>query len=99
MIYAQILTVMLSAISPIHAAPFLHAALETEPYNCGYVRTRLNSSVVAGISAFGACTPFFFNKTINDYQDAFAYTLYGGCQCQFYRYFESTQHHSELHVN
>jgi hypothetical protein len=85
MFYASILTGMLSAISPIYAAPFPHTALEADPYNCGYVRTRWNSSVVAGISAFGACTPFFFNDTINDYQDAFAYTLYGGCHCQFYR--------------
>ncbi|KAF2622123.1 hypothetical protein BU25DRAFT_463082 [Macroventuria anomochaeta] len=58
--------------------------MSADPYNCGYVRTRWNSSVVAGIFALGHCEPFYYNETIGAYQDAFAYTLYGGCTCRFY---------------
>ncbi|KAF1924502.1 uncharacterized protein M421DRAFT_8804 [Didymella exigua CBS 183.55] len=58
--------------------------MSADPYNCGYVRTRPSSSVVAGIFALNKCEPIFYNETISDYQDAFAYTLYGGCSCRFY---------------
>ena len=48
-----------------------------------YVLTERNSSSYAGLSAFESCTPIYFNQTINDYQDAFAYRLWGGCKCSF----------------
>ncbi|KAF3053166.1 hypothetical protein E8E11_011289 [Didymella keratinophila] len=66
------------------SAPVGNTANSTEPYNCGYVRTRPDSSAVAGIFAYDACMPFFYNETFHDYEKAFAYTLYGGCTCRFY---------------
>jgi hypothetical protein len=75
---------LLSAVPITLSTPIGTTAMSEDPYNCGYVRTRPNSSVVAGIFAHDACMPFFYNETIRDYQDAFAYTLYGGCSCHFY---------------
>ena len=54
-----------------------------EPYNCGYALTRHNSSAFVGLYAHDRCEIFFFNETIIGYQDAFAYRLYGGCECRF----------------
>ena len=86
MLNTHLLTLLLSALPHTHGSPFAPPSPSTTTaYNCGYVRTRWNSSAVAGVFAFSACTPFFFNTTTNDYQDAFAYTLYGGCRCQFWR--------------
>ncbi|KAF9695972.1 hypothetical protein EKO04_006279 [Ascochyta lentis] len=69
------IAVLLSAIRITHSAPIENPSLPYDPYNCGYVRTRWNSSVVAGIFALEGCAPFYYNETIGDYQDAFAYTL------------------------
>lgn len=55
-----------------------------EPYNCGYVLTASNSSSFCGLYALDRCEAFFYNDTIADYQDAFAYHLYGGCECKFF---------------
>ena len=86
MLVSSLLTAFLSVVQTTQSAPVDNPSMSAEPYNCGYVRTRWNSSVVAGIFAFGACEPFYYNETIGDYQDAFAYTLYGGCACRFYSY-------------
>jgi hypothetical protein len=55
-----------------------------DPYMCGYVLTAYNSSTYAGLSAFGRCESFFYNKTIHDWQDAYAWKLFGGCEYQFH---------------
>lgn len=81
-----LLVSLLSAAQLTQSMPVDTLAPLADPYNCGYVRTRLNSSAIAGIFAFDACKPFFYNETINGYQDAFAYALYGGCSCRFYPY-------------
>ena len=84
MLATSLLTALLSAVHVTQSAPVDNLAISADPYNCGYVRTRWNSSVVAGIFALGHCEPFYYNETIGAYQDAFAYTLYGGCTCRFY---------------
>jgi hypothetical protein len=55
-----------------------------EHYNCGYTLTRYNSSAYVGLYAHNKCVDFFYNDTIADYQDAYAYHLYGGCECKFF---------------
>jgi hypothetical protein len=55
-----------------------------EPYNCGYVLTLHNSSAYAGVYAYDSCKPIYFNQTIQDYQDAYAYHMFGGCKCKFF---------------
>jgi hypothetical protein len=55
-----------------------------DPYNCGYVLTRHNSSAYASIHAWNHCVVIYYNETIRDYQDAYAYHMYGGCECKFY---------------
>jgi hypothetical protein len=57
----------------------------TDPsYMCGYVLTAHNSSTYASLSAFGYCESFFYNQTIHDWQDAYAWKMFGGCECRFY---------------
>ena len=82
---SSLLAAFLLAIHFTQSAP-VKPPVTADPYNCGYVRTRYNSSVVAGIFALETCTPFYYNESIGNYQDAFAYTLYGGCTCRFYPY-------------
>lgn len=85
--FAQsVLATLLLAAPFTRSVPLYDLHISINPYNCGYVRTRWNSSVVAGIFAYGACKPFYYNETIGGYQDAYAYTLYGGCDCRFYSY-------------
>ena len=84
MITNPFLAAFMSAIQMTHSAPVENPTTATDPYNCGYVRTRWNSSVIAGIFALDNCEPFYYNETIGGYQDAFAYALYGGCACRFY---------------
>jgi hypothetical protein len=55
-----------------------------EQYNCGYVLTAHNSSSYAGVYAYEECKPIYFNQTIQDFQDAYAYHIFGGCQCKFF---------------
>jgi hypothetical protein len=84
MLLISVATSLLSILPIALSAPAaLPAALE-DPYQCGYVLTERNSSSYAGLSAFKYCAPFYYNETISDYQDAFAYRLWGGCQCSFY---------------
>jgi hypothetical protein len=72
-------------LSLLAASPItLSAPTYSELYNCGYVLTVRNSSAYAGISAFGDCTAIYYNQSIPGYQDAYAYSLYGGCQCSFH---------------
>jgi len=84
MLTTTFLTAVLSAVRITQSAPVDNLTISADLYNCGYVRTRWNSSVVAGIFALGDCAPFYYNNTIGGYQDVFAYTLYGGCTCRFY---------------
>lgn len=84
MIGTSLLAIFLSAAQITQSVPVDSSTISAEAYNCGYVRTRWNSSVIAGVFAFGDCVPFYYNETIGDYQDAFAYMLYGGCTCRFY---------------
>jgi len=76
------LPITLSA--PVSTTPELYG----EPYNCGYVLTIRNSSAYAGISAYppaqAECTAIYYNDTIPGYQDAYAYSLFGGCECSFH---------------
>ncbi|KAF1841087.1 uncharacterized protein K460DRAFT_410479 [Cucurbitaria berberidis CBS 394.84] len=74
-----ILTTLLSALPSTLSAP-----TSDFNYQCGYVFTKPNANVHAGLSAFNSCTDFFYNSTISDYQDAYAYKLFGGCKCGFY---------------
>ncbi|UPX10625.1 uncharacterized protein EKO05_0001271 [Ascochyta rabiei] len=84
MLVASFVAALLSAVEVTYSAPIEGSSPPSDPYNCGYVRTRWNSSAVAGIFALESCTLFYYNETIGNYQDAFAYTLYGGCTCRFY---------------
>ncbi|KAF2131800.1 hypothetical protein P153DRAFT_430016 [Dothidotthia symphoricarpi CBS 119687] len=85
MLLTSLLATLLSTVPTTLSAPVtVPVTLDNYPYQCGYARTRWNSSVIAGLSAWGTCTPFFWNATIVDYQDAFAYGIYGGCACRFY---------------
>ncbi|CBX92907.1 hypothetical protein IAQ61_005743 [Plenodomus lingam] len=56
-----------------------------EPYNCGYVLTEHNSSSYAGLPAINWCAPIYYNESIPGYQEAWAYKLFGGCKCGFFR--------------
>ena len=79
MIFSCSLIALLSTIPSTTSLPTV-----PEAYNCGYVLTRHNSSAYAGLSAFNRCEPFYYNATIKNYQEAFAYHLYGGCGCKFF---------------
>lgn len=81
----SVIVALLSAAPTILSAPVGNTANSIEPYNCGYVRTRPNSSAVSGIFAYDASMSFFYNESIHDYEKAFSYMLYGGCTCRFYR--------------
>jgi hypothetical protein len=80
MLLTALLPALLSSLPPTSSLPTTTRDL----YQCGYVLTIHNSSAYAGLSAYDACAPFFYNDTISDYQEAFAYGLYGGCGCSFY---------------
>jgi hypothetical protein len=69
-------TILLSAVATYPTAPDL--------YNCGYALTRHNSSAYAGLYAWNRCEAIFYNNTIHGYQDAYAYSMYGGCECKFF---------------
>ncbi|KAH3918094.1 hypothetical protein HBI56_145190 [Parastagonospora nodorum] len=77
-----LLTLLPAAFSLPHTTTSTHTPTP-EPYNCGYALTRHNSSAYVGLYAHNRCEDFFFNETIIGYQDAFAYRLYGGCECRF----------------
>ncbi|CAO2650676.1 Nn.00g019680.m01.CDS01 [Neocucurbitaria sp. VM-36] len=53
-------------------------------YNCGYVLTKPNENVHASLAPYDTCASFYYNQSINGYQDAYAYKLFGGCACGFY---------------
>ncbi|CAG5157040.1 uncharacterized protein ALTATR162_LOCUS4833 [Alternaria atra] len=75
-------TFLASLLSALPVA--LSAPTYGEPYNCGYVLTERNSSAYASISAYTDCTAIYYNQSIPGYQEAYAYSLYGGCQCSFH---------------
>lgn len=80
-----LLLTTLTTLLPVSlAAPAAPAAPSDPNYQCGYVLTKPNANVHAGLSALESCTPFFYNDTVADYQDAYAYKLFGGCECGFY---------------
>jgi hypothetical protein len=81
MLIPTLLTALLSIAS---STPVATPITDLEPYNCGYVLTRHNSSAYAGLSAFKHCAPFYYNTTLGEFEVAFAYGLYGGCRCQFH---------------
>jgi hypothetical protein len=85
------LTVFLSSIRFTQSAVVISLAT-ADSYNCGCVRTRWNSSVVAEIFALEVCVPFYYNETICNYQDAFSYTLYRGRACRFHSYVLASYH-------
>ncbi|KAH8727693.1 hypothetical protein GQ44DRAFT_611175 [Phaeosphaeriaceae sp. PMI808] len=70
---------LVSLISKIHIV--LSLAISKEPYMCGYVLPMRNVSLFTGLMDLQYCAPFFFNETLNDYQEAFAYSLFGRCVC------------------
>ncbi|KAH6860761.1 hypothetical protein BKA58DRAFT_39194 [Alternaria rosae] len=85
MYLATFLTSLLSSLPITLSAPISTTSeLYGEPYNCGYVLTERNSSTYASVSAFSECTAIYYNYTIPGFQDAYAYSLYGGCQCSFH---------------
>jgi hypothetical protein len=67
-----------------HTTSSLPTTSTGDPYMCGYVLTRQNSSAYAGLSAFGYCEPIYYNETIHGWQDAYAWKMFGGCECRFY---------------
>jgi hypothetical protein len=79
-----LLTALLSTFPTTLSAPASTLINPYEPYQCGYVLTARNSSSYAGLSAYGFCTAIYYNHSIPGYQDAFAYRLWGGCQCSFH---------------
>jgi hypothetical protein len=81
---AAILTGLLSTLPATLSAPTSTLTGYGDPYNCGYVLTVRNSSAYAGLSAYTSCTPIYYNQSIPGYQDAFAYSLFGGCECSFH---------------
>ena len=77
----MLLTTILTALLPSSA---FSAPVSDPNYNCGYVFTKPNENVHASLSAYDTCASFYYNSTINGYQDAYAYKLFGGCKCGFY---------------
>ena len=55
-----------------------------DPVECGYVLTERNSSTYASVFATSSCTDIYYNYSIPGYQDAYAYSLYDGCECTFH---------------
>jgi len=85
MYFTNIFFTLLSALPITLSAPA--TAIQTrydDPYQCGYVLTEHNSGAFAGLSAYSSCTPIYYNESIPGYQDAFAYSVFGGCRCSFY---------------
>ncbi|KAH9865879.1 hypothetical protein J1614_009466 [Plenodomus biglobosus] len=84
---ASLLTTLLSTIpSTLSAlAPSPQGYTSPEPYNCGYVLTEHNSSSSASLPALNGCAPIYYNYSLPGYQEAWAYLLYGGCRCSFFR--------------
>jgi hypothetical protein len=78
-------TLLLTTLTTLLPVSLAAPAAPSDPtYQCGYVLTKPNANVHAGLSALESCTPFFYNDTVADYQDAYAYKLFGGCECGFY---------------
>ncbi|KAF1837243.1 hypothetical protein BDW02DRAFT_491799 [Decorospora gaudefroyi] len=84
MYLTSILATLFSTLPATLSAPSSPLRHASDPYQCGYVLTARNASVYAGLSAYSACTAIYYNQSIPGYQDAYAYTLYGGCQCTFH---------------
>ncbi|EDU39917.1 hypothetical protein PtrSN002B_010078 [Pyrenophora tritici-repentis] len=85
MYFTNILATLLSALPITLSAPATGIqARYDDPYQCGYVLTKPKSSVFAGLSAYSSCTPIYYNESIPGYQDAYAYSVFGGCRCNFY---------------
>ncbi|RMZ69147.1 hypothetical protein GMOD_00003072 [Pyrenophora seminiperda CCB06] len=84
MYFTSIIVTLLSALHVTFSAPATSLQARDDPYQCGYVLTELNSSAFAGLSEYSTCTPIYYNESIPGYQDAFAYSVYGGCQCHFF---------------
>ncbi|KAF1944533.1 hypothetical protein EJ02DRAFT_340781 [Clathrospora elynae] len=80
---STLLSVLLASLPSTLSFPASNLPAD-DPYQCGYVLTEHNSSAYAGLSAFSYCSPFYYNQSISGFQDAFAYRLWGGCQCEFY---------------
>ncbi|KAI8936171.1 hypothetical protein NX059_006605 [Plenodomus lindquistii] len=90
------LPLALSAPAPSQTSPPVYAPPSTpssppdytlpEPYNCGYALTEHNSSTSVSLPAINWCAPIYYNESIPGYQEAWAYSLYGGCRCGFFRY-------------
>lgn len=81
MLPTKLITTLLVTLPSIFSAP---VTVPGHDYNCGYVLTKPDENVHAGLSAFDTCNPFFYNSTIGNFQDAYAYKLIGGCSCGFY---------------
>jgi hypothetical protein len=79
-----IATALLSTIPITLSAPASVRASLYESFDCGYVLTERNSSTYASVSAFPDCTAIYYNYSIPGFQDAYAYSLYDGCECTFH---------------
>jgi len=84
-----ILMSLLATLPVTHSAPVSALTRYDEPYMCGYVLTIQNSSAYAGLSAYSSCTAIYYNHSIPGYQDAYAYSVFGGCGCSFHVYASS----------
>lgn len=79
-----ILASLLATLPATHSAPVSAVTHYDEPPMCGYVLTVRNSSAYAGISAYSSCTAIYYNSSIPGYQQAYAYSVFGGCGCSFH---------------
>ncbi|KAF2032522.1 hypothetical protein EK21DRAFT_60600 [Setomelanomma holmii] len=74
----MLFTYFLTALLPVAStAPVQNR--NPESYNCGYLLTEHNSNSYAGIYAHDYCESIYYNQTISDYEDAYAYHIFGGC--------------------
>ena len=85
MLLPYLLTTIFSAIPSTTCLPTDSvASYDSPPYNCGYVLFMRNENVHTSLSALDRCEPVYFNATSKRYLEAFAYHLYGGCECRFF---------------
>jgi len=85
MLPPYLLTAILSVIPSTTSLPTDSvASYDPPPYNCGYVLFMRNENVHTSLSALDRCEPVYFNATSKRYLEAFAYHLYGGCECRFF---------------
>lgn len=90
MLLSHILATILSTIPSASSLPTELATTPADtPYNCGYVLTRRNENSHVSLSALDSCKHIFFNTTSRTYTEAYAYHLYGGCECKFFEYVAS----------